>query len=167
MVLVLVLVVVVTAGREIVPPGSLNGGGTIIVVDLPTVEPCVKIVDPPGLEVVVVGMVEPPILVELPVLAEPPVLVLVVVESEIVPPGSLNGGGTTTLIDPSGGGPCVKIIEPPVPLEMTVATPDVKDVVVVPVMAAPEDVGETYPLGCVIGGSTGCDTTVSPCDWDK
>lgn len=147
--MVALLVVVVVVGRVIMPSGSLNGGGTIIVVDLSTDEPCVKIVEPTGLVVVVSGILDPSELV---------------VVSEIVPPGSLNGGGTIMVIPPFGSRPSVKNMEP-----VVIVTPDVKGVVVVPVWLVdiPEGVGETYPLGAVIGGSTGSVTIVSPpCDSD-
>lgn len=90
---------VVVVEREIVAPGSLNSGGTTIVVDLSTVEPWVNMTEPP-----LVVMAVPAVSAAVPVVPAVPAVPVVVV-SDMVAPGSLNSGGTTIVVDLSTVGP--------------------------------------------------------------
>lgn len=88
----------VVVGRLIVAPGSLKGGGAMMVVEKSTVGPSVKVT-----EVSVLVVVESPGLVV--VVTAPEVIDVEVVGSFIVAPGSSNGGGMIMVVERSTVGP--------------------------------------------------------------
>lgn len=114
---------ILVEGSLIVPPGSLNGGGTTRVIEPFGPGPPVYTVDP-----VIVLCAAPEV-----VLWPRPEVVPV---SVTVPPTSLKGGGTISVVERFIVEPPVKIMEAPVLVEV-VSVPEVKVAEVLEV--APED----------------------------